>query len=118
MFSNFNATLEIFSHFHGPLNIYNDSADGASLYWGHILVYSLKARYCETSITNGHTWCVVCIGNYIIYISYKVIAMKHTTYELHKTQAEILDKMTSNRYVSAILYFLSDIHKFTFVCCI
>ena len=25
-------------HFHGPLNIENDSADGASVYYGHVLV--------------------------------------------------------------------------------
>ena len=30
--SNFNAKLKIFPHFHGPLNIENDSADRASVY--------------------------------------------------------------------------------------
>ena len=29
--------MQNFSHFHGPLNKY-DSVDGASVYWGHILV--------------------------------------------------------------------------------
>ena len=34
--------------FHSPLNIENDSAGGASVYWGHILVvncYVFKALY-------------------------------------------------------------------------
>ena len=35
--SNFNAKLEVLSDFNGPLNIENDSADGASVYWGHIV---------------------------------------------------------------------------------
>ena len=31
--------LEFLSHFHGPLNIENDSVDGASVYLEHILVF-------------------------------------------------------------------------------
>ena len=31
--------LEISPHFHGQLNIENDSADGWSVYWGHILCF-------------------------------------------------------------------------------
>ena len=37
-FFNFNAKLDILPQFHGPLNIENDSASGASVYYGHILV--------------------------------------------------------------------------------
>ena len=40
--SNFNAKLEFLPYFHGPLNIENDSADGASVYSGHIRVFFLK----------------------------------------------------------------------------
>ena len=36
--SNFNAKLEILPDFHGPLNIENNSVDGASVYVGHTLV--------------------------------------------------------------------------------
>ena len=38
--SHLNAILEILSHFHGLLNIENDSADEASVYLEHILVDS------------------------------------------------------------------------------
>ena len=40
--SNLNAELELWPPFHGPLNMENDSASGASVYYGHILV--LKRR--------------------------------------------------------------------------
>ena len=33
--------LEIFPHFYGPLNIENDSADEASVYYGHVLFVNL-----------------------------------------------------------------------------
>ena len=51
--SNFNAKLEILPEFHGPLNIENDSASGAFVYWGHILVYSLKEVDTHTSKKKG-----------------------------------------------------------------
>ena len=35
----YDGKLKILSYFHGALNIENDSADGASVYWGHILVW-------------------------------------------------------------------------------
>ena len=40
IFSNFNAKLETLPLFPGPLNIENDTADGAYVYYGHILVKS------------------------------------------------------------------------------
>ena len=45
--------LEILSHFYGPLNIENDSADGASVYWGHILVYKRNASLIDSFITSS-----------------------------------------------------------------
>ena len=37
----------ILSHFHGPLNIKNDSSDGASVYLGHILVFEYLKFNCR-----------------------------------------------------------------------
>ena len=37
--SHFNAKLEFLSKFNDQLNIENDSADGASVYYGHIIVF-------------------------------------------------------------------------------
>ena len=36
--SNFNSKLKFWPQFHGPLNIENDCASRASVYYGHILV--------------------------------------------------------------------------------
>ena len=38
-FSNFNAKLEFWCQFHGPLAMENDSASEASVYFRHILVF-------------------------------------------------------------------------------
>ena len=62
---NFNAKLEIFPHFHGPLNIENYSADEASVYWGHILVlfyfYSVML-YMYTPFLFAHVFVCVLTG--------------------------------------------------------
>ena len=52
--SNFNAKSEFLSHFHGPLNIENDSADGATVYWGHILVSNKKKYVWGKPKTNSN----------------------------------------------------------------
>ena len=48
--SHFNAKLKFLPHFHSTLDIENDSADGASLYYGHILVFILV--FCLFGVTD------------------------------------------------------------------
>ena len=64
MFSNLNANLEFLSQFHGPLHIKNESTNGASVYYGQILVLILLlVRSITFNFSNLITYCVSIEGS-------------------------------------------------------
>ena len=113
--SNFNSKLKFWPQFHGPLNIENYSASGASVYYGHILVWGVVRfpwLHCQNSRRNHSDRRLKFPSRVIVtLINLKKQLATMVSYNMLLAIRISMDTHSTLSYVGRIVPFLLEYHQ-------